>query len=531
MSGVRHHHGVVAAALVAFMVTTPTVAFAAATPCAPAASPAIASHLGQDPVLSPDAPAYARRDTVLAWDDGDYGSAGNRVTGQVGMALAVGFQAPPWATHLVAIQYFIMDDGVTNPNDPNAPTTAPFMATVWSPNAGVPGVRRLEYIPFPDFYSYPEDTWVEVWLPNPVDLTNAATFPDREFFVGLEWLYRNNPVIGLDVDPPIDLNTFRWNWSVWETLTFGDAMIRAVVWAEDIVPPNTIYVDLAGGGDYPTIGEGVAAAVNRDTVYVAPGTYMGPSNRDISFEGRNIVLKSEGGRARTIIDCQGEGRGFYLVDGTDETALIEGFTVRNGSGSGGGIRCVNAYPTVSDCVFEDCDGEGYGGGAFLTNPVMPSPLFENCVFARNVASLEGGAVRLDFSDPVFRNCTMYGNAAPDGGGVCCGTFSFPTFENCIIAFSSEGAAVSCPDASVATVFHSCVFGNAGGDSLCGLYWENLFEDPLLCDPSTGDYRIHESSPAAPTGNPWSELIGARGPGCEQTLIEATSWGRIKAMYR
>ena len=50
-------------------------------------------------------------------------------------------------------------------------------------------------------------------------------------------------------------------------------------------PAGVIYVDCAGGGDYLTIQEGIAAASEGDTVLVAPCTYVGPENRDLDFAG------------------------------------------------------------------------------------------------------------------------------------------------------------------------------------------------------------------------------------------------------
>jgi len=468
----------------------------------------------------------ARRETTLMWC-GEIPETG--VTSQIGMKLAVGFQAPPWAERLLAVEYYVMDDGIVNPEDPELPTTMPFLAAVWAYGDEHPAASVCEWIPFAA-YAYPEDAWSRADVPQTIDLTNGTWFPDRRFFVGLDWLHRNNPIIGIDATAPIDLYSMQWNWSEWETIDVGDAMIRAVVGTEG-PPPQVIYVDVDGGGDYLTIQEGLDAANAGDTVYVQPGVYVGALNRGLTFGGRNIVLRSRWGRSSVIIDCQGEGRAFYLVDGEDETALIEGFTVRNGTGSGGAVRCVNACPTIVDCVFEDCGGSDWGGAVYLTNPLTASPAIERCVFARNVAALSGGAVRLDYSEPTFRNCTFVANAAPEGGGICCGSLSYPSFENCIIAFSTQGAAITCTDGSVATTTHSCVYGNAAGDSLCGVYWENIYEDPLICDPSAGAYGLHEDSPCIPTGNAWGELVGARQEECGESPVRQSSWGRIKAIFR
>ena len=91
---------------------------------------AVAGH-NREATLDPCRPA--RTDTVLSWDNGDCGSIYNEVSGQPGMKLAVRFQAPPWADYITAIQYFIRDDHVEDPANPNAPTTQPFVVRVWKP--------------------------------------------------------------------------------------------------------------------------------------------------------------------------------------------------------------------------------------------------------------------------------------------------------------------------------------------------------------------------------------------------------------
>ncbi|MCK4512713.1 hypothetical protein KAW64_13295, partial [bacterium] len=264
-----------------------------------------------------------RVEEVLAHDDG---TPEEELTGHPGQKVAVHFQAPVWATHVIGVMYYIMDDGVANPNDPEAPTTAPFTVWVWRPSQDVlPGAPGNDgYVPFPDWYMYPEDAWVRVDLPTPVDITDNDLFPDRQFFVGMGWECRYNPVLGIDTDEPSG-SSLMWNWAEWEIID-GNVMIRAVVWADSICTPEVIYVDAAGGGDYLTIQDAVDAASTRDTILVAPGTYTGPANRNISFGGKNIVLKSQEGRASTVIDCEHQDRGFFFVDGEDQSATVQGFT-------------------------------------------------------------------------------------------------------------------------------------------------------------------------------------------------------------
>ena len=58
--------------------------------------------------------------------------------------------------------------------------------------------------------------------------------------------------------------------------------------------------------DYPTIQEGIDAAVNGDTVLVAPGTYV----ENIDFIGKAITVTSKHGASVTTIDGNQENSGY-----------------------------------------------------------------------------------------------------------------------------------------------------------------------------------------------------------------------------
>jgi len=297
----------------------------------------------------------------------------------------------------------------------------------------------------------------------------------------------------------------------------------------------TITVDAAGGGDYVSIAEGIQAADHGDTVMVLPGTYSGPSNTDLDFGGKAIVVASSAGSDSTTIDCGGDSRAFLFSSAEDTTSVVRGFRIENGYDSvrGGGILCLDSSPEIVDCHFDSCTApEGAGMYCADSPAVLIDCVFANntalqggggirilrigaklsrCTFYGNTAPVYGGAVYCCYSSPVIRDCTFYGNSAPQGGAIY-GYDASPLITNTILSFSPEGTAVYCPGAGSFTISHCCVYGNAGGDSLCGDYHDNIYVDPGFCDASMGAFCLDESSPCVGAGEGGS-TIGAWPAAC------------------
>ena len=175
------------------------------------------------------------REEELLQDDGNYANHDHTIQLWPGERVAVRYQAPTWANYVTKIIFYNANDQETNQGDPQAPTSEPFTAWVWrtTPDTlpGNPGNDVSGYLPFPDKGMYPEDEWVTITFPNAIDINDNAHYPNKKFFVGMEWLVRLNPRVYEDHSDPLGFKTFVYIQDeviAWERHDW-DTMIRAVV--------------------------------------------------------------------------------------------------------------------------------------------------------------------------------------------------------------------------------------------------------------------------------------------------------------
>ena len=194
------------------------------------------------------------------------------------------------------------------------------------------------------------------------------------------------------------------------------ASIFLVISPPTVLPAAERYVDgsVSGSGDgaswetaFKTIQEGIDAASDGDAVIVAEGTYV----ENVQFRGKNIVLRSTdptnwGVVESTIIDGDQAGSVILFFGVENETCVLTGFTIRNGSAdSGGGIR-----------------------GALLSDHTRAT--IRNNIITGNSATSRGGG--LAYCDGAIRNNIICGNSAGNtGGGVfdCNGTIENNTIAD------------------------------------------------------------------------------------------------------
>jgi predicted outer membrane repeat protein len=132
-------------------------------------------------------------------------------------------------------------------------------------------------------------------------------------------------------------------------------------------PAATYRVAPDGSGDYPTIQAAIEAARPGDIVELLDGTFTGAGNRDLSYRGKAITVRSLHGNPRLcVIDCQQAARGLTLNQGEGPGSILRGVTIANGTNiaGGGGASLSGTSPTFINCVFQG--NSAPTGGAIYT---------------------------------------------------------------------------------------------------------------------------------------------------------------------
>jgi hypothetical protein len=268
----------------------------------------------------------------------------------------------------------------------------------------------------------------------------------------------------------------------------------------------TWHVVPGGGGDATTIQAGINLASNGDVVMVASGTYTGAGNVNVNFNGKNITVISESSAQFTTIDCQNAAAAFVFNQNETSAAVVQGFTIKNGSGvKGGGISIDSSSPTITYNVFSHCN-----------------------------ATTAGGAIYAKFGNPTVYNNTFDNNGAPFGGAMCFAAQSNTHFYQNIICNSTAGGAYFCSGAGNGTVV-ACndAYANVGGDTICkGDAGQNFSLDPLFCGvPGSDNFFLQQTSPCSSAFSPCATGVGVFGVLCQVTATEPITWGKVKSMYR
>ena len=221
------------------------------------------------------------------------------------------------------------------------------------------------------------------------------------------------------------------------------------------VPPFTSWTTAA-----TNIAPAVDAAAAGDTVAVLAGTYTQTNEILIT---NAITVMSAGGTdyTNTIVTGCGTGRIFNLT----ANAVIDGFTIRNGTcaAQGGGVLMTDG--TVRHCLLtQNTAISGGGGGLCLLNGLVT-----NCVISSNTALADGSGGGILMLGGLVANCQILDNHATGGGdsggggiGIVANTLAGANVSSCLIAgntASGSGGGVNINSWSGPQLVQNCIFSN------------------------------------------------------------------------
>ncbi|MHC4070796.1 MAG: right-handed parallel beta-helix repeat-containing protein [Planctomycetota bacterium] len=229
-----------------------------------------------------------------------------------------------------------------------------------------------------------------------------------------------------------------------------------------VAAAKTIYVDNDGQADFDNIQAGIDAALDGDTVLVAPGEYA--ITVPITFRGKAITVQSEAGRDETTIRMgtpADTNRASVVIFENNEsaTSVLDGFTITGGRG-----------------IFVPSDSAWAGGGVFFD---VSSGTLRNCAIVQNRAKdFGGGVVVSSGSSLTLTNCIIRGNTCTasinaGGGGACSYQNSSLTMTDCTIAENSAGhvgGGVFTWDGCSTTLTNCVIMENSAGHAGGGLYF-------------------------------------------------------------
>ncbi len=193
--------------------------------------------------------------------------------------------------------------------------------------------------------------------------------------------------------------------------------------------------------NFSSIQAALNGVANGDTILVRNNVYTGANNKNLDFKNKSITLRSVGGAANCIIDCQNVGRGFYLHGGGGRAAVIDGFTIRNADitavpADGGGLYCSDYSLTIANCRIISNRADSRGAGIYCIYSSLT--LIDSIVSNNGTGAVHGGAFFADSSTVTITDCSFTGNSA-----VSCGALDFVNstgqVTGCTISDNSAGA--------------------------------------------------------------------------------------------
>lgn len=280
---------------------------------------------------------------------------------------------------------------------------------------------------------------------------------------------------------------------------------------------NIIYVAPDGEGD----GSSWDNATNKlqlaifkahdgnISIWVKEGIYNGDSSENYAFRllhscnlfggfkgdepsDYNLSLRDIEGRPSILDGGNTQGVVKVLTNFSNDTILIDGFTIQNGKSSLGGGILANGNIFVKNCLISNNYSKTNGGGFSQTPGPNPGlTIIENCKFVGNEAKKHGGGI-YDCGNATYKSCQFCNNyAKQDGGGIYCTSFAEKSlFSSCTISNNTakDGGGISTNEQGA--MFWNCLINNNTAESGGGGYINgatNLFNCTIAKNEAASNY--------------------------------------------
>ena len=129
------------------------------------------------------------------------------------------------------------------------------------------------------------------------------------------------------------------------TLLIGDDLDRCagIAGSRLLAADGAIVVDQSGHGDYTTVSEAVAAAIDGDTILVRPGRYV----ESLAIADVDLTISGDGEPDSIVLEANGADPLLVL---TESDSTISGLSL---TGPGSSVVVQGGSPTLTDLRFEE----------------------------------------------------------------------------------------------------------------------------------------------------------------------------------
>lgn len=265
---------------------------------------------------------------------------------------------------------------------------------------------------------------------------------------------------------------------------------------------NKTILDGGAGGSVVAVSEGYGRMSAIDGFTIRNGTGSGIFCQYSSPAIANNTITSNTASKGGGISCLYSSPAITgnTIIGNNTTGLAE-------SSGGGGISCDHASPMIANNTIRGNSATGSGSRGGGINCYYSSPTIANNLVVGNTANTHyGGGIACYRASATIVNNTIVGNSSHlSGGGIACCEIGSPTLSNNLVAFNSSGVYKNA--ASTPTLRSNCVYGNRTFDySGLSAGVGDISLDPLLADVAYGNAHIQPGSPCRDAG--YDAAVGA-----------------------